>query len=71
MNSETTTTAAGAETLDELEASFLAFDIPPGLEHRLPAVPPAGLLRPDAGTTGLLEDAAMAMSIRTRSTRCC
>ena len=63
---ETMTTAAGTETLDELEASFLAFDVPPDLRHGLPALPPAELLRP-----GALDDPAMAMSVRTRSTRCC
>jgi hypothetical protein len=68
---ETMTTAAGNGTLDELEASFLAFDLPPDLKHGLPALPPAELLRSSARVTGPLDDPAMAMSVRTRSTRCC
>ena len=71
MIPETMTTAAGSDTLDELEASFLAFDVPPDLQHGLPALPPAELLRHGARVTGPLDDPAMAMSVRTRSTRCC
>jgi hypothetical protein len=63
---ETMTTAAGTETLDELEASFLTFDVPLDPEHGMPALPSAELLPP-----GPLDDPAMAVSIRTRSTRCC
>jgi hypothetical protein len=68
---ETMTTTAGNDTLEELEASFLAFDVPPDLQDGLPALPPAELLRPGARVTGTLDDPAMAMTVRTRSTRCC
>ncbi|HET8950383.1 MAG TPA: hypothetical protein VFN44_07725 [Solirubrobacteraceae bacterium] len=60
------TTAAGTETLDELEASFLAFDVPPDLQQGMPPLRSADLL-----PLGPLDDPAMAVSVRTRSTRCC
>jgi len=68
---ETKTTPTGNDTLDELEASFLAFEVPPDLQHGLPALPPAELLAPGARVTGLLDDPVMAVSVRTRSRRCC
>ena len=47
------------------------FDYEPELAKRDGQLPPAELLRPGARVSGPLDDPAMAMSVRTRSTRCC
>jgi hypothetical protein len=68
---ETMTTAAGADRLADLEASFLSLECTPSVQGGPVLLPRVELPQFSLAESGALDDPTMLASVRTRSTRCC